>query len=299
MSDAPILHRDWLGWPGVIGLGPRRGYGQVGGLVVARPPNASSHRPPFNTREEQMRKLVLALAVLVVVAGVAEAQELTWRKDIQPIVQASCNACHGANAPVYEEWDLDRDKLTKQNLGPRMDTYALFMRHVVWPATGSMMRRLDDGKTAPDGKPGNMYGFLGGTDADRAKNLQTIKTGRRRRVESQPLDHARQRARDHEGATRQDQGQVLAGFFEARRHLCWQFMSHTGRGLGLPRVLHPLTAGGVRGRRHRRTGALIAAYRREGAWRSTSSARSRSAIPRRGRRTLRRWARRSARSMDG
>ena len=122
-----------------------------------------------------MWKLVLMLSVLVVVIGAAEAQELTWRKDIQPIVQANCNACHGSNAPIYEEWNLDRDKWTKQNIGPRMDTYALFMRHVVWPATGSMMRRLDDGKTVPDGKPGNIYRFLGATDADRAKNLQGIK----------------------------------------------------------------------------------------------------------------------------
>ena len=37
------------------------------------------------------------------------------------------------------------------------------------------MRRLDDGKGAPGGKPGNMFEFLGGTSEERAKNLQTIK----------------------------------------------------------------------------------------------------------------------------
>jgi hypothetical protein len=55
-----------------------------------------------------------------------------------------------------------------------MDTYANFMNYVVWPATGAMMRRLDDGANA-GGKPGNMYKHLGETDAERAKNLQTIK----------------------------------------------------------------------------------------------------------------------------
>ena len=122
-----------------------------------------------------MRKVVFAIAVLVFLSTTADAQDLTWRKDVQPIVQAHCSACHGPNAPVYEEWNLDREKWTKQNVGPRLDTHALFMRHVVWPATGSVMRRLDDGKDTPGGKPGNMYDFLGGTDPERAKNLQTIK----------------------------------------------------------------------------------------------------------------------------
>jgi hypothetical protein len=121
-----------------------------------------------------MRTLAIAIIGLALAAGTADAQDLTWRKDVQPIVQANCGACHGSAAPFYEEWNLDRDKWTKQSTGPRMETYPDFMRHVVWPATGSVMRRLDDGKSA-DGKPGNMYQFLGGTDAERAKNLATIK----------------------------------------------------------------------------------------------------------------------------
>ena len=117
----------------------------------------------------------LTIAFVLALGSAAAAQDLTWRKDVQPMVQAACGACHGANAPVYEEWNLDREKWTKQNLGPRMDKYEYFMRHVVWPATGSLMRRLDDGKNA-GGKPGNMHMFLGATDAERAKNLQTVKT---------------------------------------------------------------------------------------------------------------------------
>ncbi|MGB3426829.1 MAG: cytochrome C, partial [Burkholderiaceae bacterium] len=52
--------------------------------------------------------------------------------------------------------------------------YPHFMSYVVWPASGAMMRRLDDGKAA-GGKPGNMYAFLGANDEERAKNLATIK----------------------------------------------------------------------------------------------------------------------------
>ena len=47
--------------------------------------------------------------------------------------------------------------------------------YVIWPATGALMRRLDDGKSGANGKPGNMYENLGDTDAERAANLAKIK----------------------------------------------------------------------------------------------------------------------------
>jgi len=37
------------------------------------------------------------------------------------------------------------------------------------------MRRLDDGKNTKNGKPGNMYESLGGTEPERAANLKVIK----------------------------------------------------------------------------------------------------------------------------
>jgi len=115
-----------------------------------------------------------ALALGGLCASVA-AQDLTWRKDIQPMIKDRCGGCHGASAPSYEEWNLDRKNFEDKKIGPRMDNYTDFMRHVVWPATGSMARRLDDGKNA-DGKPGNMHAFLGSTDQDRARNLATLKS---------------------------------------------------------------------------------------------------------------------------
>jgi hypothetical protein len=118
-----------------------------------------------------LRLTVLAVA-LSGVAMPAGAQEVTWRKDIQPIVAAKCGACHGPNQPEFAEWMVQREK--NKNLAPRMDTYAHFMNYVVWPATGAMMRRLDDGKAA-GGKPGNMYMFLGSDDKERAANLAKIK----------------------------------------------------------------------------------------------------------------------------
>jgi hypothetical protein len=40
---------------------------------------------------------------------------------------------------------------------------------------GALMRRLDDGKNTKDGKPGNMHLNLGGTDAERAANLELFR----------------------------------------------------------------------------------------------------------------------------
>ena len=122
-----------------------------------------------------MRFAPAVLAAALAFAATAQGQEPTWRKDVEPIVKSKCAACHGAGAPVYEDWNLDRKTFEARNVGPRMESYPDFMRHVVWPATGSVMRRLDDGKSA-GGKPGNMYAYLGASDEERARNLATIKS---------------------------------------------------------------------------------------------------------------------------
>jgi hypothetical protein len=112
----------------------------------------------------------------VLFAGIiasAGAQDLTWRKDIQPLITAKCALCHDAKHPGFADWNVQR--VSKKELSPRLDAYPNFMNHVVWPETGAIMRRLDDGKGAPGAKPGNMYAFLGADDAERGKNLQTIK----------------------------------------------------------------------------------------------------------------------------
>src|SRR3970282_197327 len=62
-----------------------------------------------------------------------------------------------------------------QMKGPRMDTYADLISFVGWPDTGAIMRRLDDGKGAGGGKPGNMYKQLGATEQERQKNLNLFK----------------------------------------------------------------------------------------------------------------------------
>jgi mono/diheme cytochrome c family protein len=120
-----------------------------------------------------MQRTALTMLALAMFSAPAAAADPTWQKDVGPLIAAKCGACHGASAPEYNDWmQLGDEKRAK--VAPRMDTYPHFMSYVVWPATGAMMRRLDDGKAA-GGKPGNMYMFLGSNEEERAKNLATIK----------------------------------------------------------------------------------------------------------------------------
>lgn len=57
-----------------------------------------------------------------------------------------------------------------------MDIYANMLAFVGWPDTGALMRRLDDGKNAKDGKPSNMYENLGVDETKRQNNLALFKT---------------------------------------------------------------------------------------------------------------------------
>jgi mono/diheme cytochrome c family protein len=102
------------------------------------------------------------------------AAETTYTKDIKPLFEAKCVGCHGAASPSLAEFLNDQKKFTAAMKGPRMDSYADMIMLVGWPDTGAVMRRLDDGKSA-GGKPGNMYQYLGTTDEERQKNLQTFK----------------------------------------------------------------------------------------------------------------------------
>lgn len=121
-----------------------------------------------------MRAIVLFLVSIVLMVP-AFAQQPTYRKDIRPLVGAKCVACHGVNSPYYGEFAENKDKYKAMNQGPRIDTYPNLLFFVAWPDTGAIMRRLDDGKNTKDGKPGNMYAFLGATEDERQNNLALFK----------------------------------------------------------------------------------------------------------------------------
>jgi mono/diheme cytochrome c family protein len=127
----------------------------------------------------KMSKMFLGVLFLMVfVAGSAFAaatDAVTYEKDIKKILSAQCLSCHGSDAPTMTEFKKDEEKFKKAMKGPRADTYADLMVMVNGSDTGALMRRLDDGKNTANGKPGNMYEYLGGTNEEKVKNLEAIK----------------------------------------------------------------------------------------------------------------------------
>ena len=61
---------------------------------------------------------LLATFALSSLSLAAAAQDLTWRKDIAPLVKEQCGACHGASVPSYEDWNLDRKNFEAKKIGP-------------------------------------------------------------------------------------------------------------------------------------------------------------------------------------
>jgi hypothetical protein len=125
--------------------------------------------------EDEMLRIIVALFLLAGVSVASWAQDITYRKHIRPLWEQKCAVCHGAGAPYLGEFDENKKKFEALLKGPRMDTYADLISFIGWPDTGAIMRRLDDGKSAAGGKPGNMYQYLGTTEEERQKNLNLFK----------------------------------------------------------------------------------------------------------------------------
>ena len=125
-----------------------------------------------------MKLNLLASAICAAIALPALAADVTYRKDVAPMVKKYCAECHSvaAEAPSMAEFKLDEEKYKKAKVGPLTDTYEHLLQLVNGNSTGALMRRTDDG-TNPfaKGKPGNMYKYLGETDAERAANLVVLK----------------------------------------------------------------------------------------------------------------------------
>jgi len=95
---------------------------------------------------------------------------------IKPIFVKKCLACHGEESPEHHEFETNMKKYLSEDIGPRMDNYTYMTSFIVWPGTGTLMRRLDDGQDNGSGKPGNMYQYLGDTEGERQDNLKVFKS---------------------------------------------------------------------------------------------------------------------------
>lgn len=114
----------------------------------------------------------------VMVAPAMAQQDVSYRKDVAPMMKKYCSECHAPpDSPSYADFKLDEEKWKKAKVGPRLDTYEHVVVLVAYPGTGAFMRRLDDGThELAGGKPGNMYKHLGETEAERKANLATLKS---------------------------------------------------------------------------------------------------------------------------
>lgn len=124
-----------------------------------------------------MKKVMMSvIAVTLLLASSAWSEEVIYRTHIKPVFDSKCLACHGVNsAPEYYAFKEEQAKWISMGQGMRMDTYSHLIFYTAWPDTGSLMRRLDDGKNTKDGKPGNMYKYLGRDEDERQKNLKLFK----------------------------------------------------------------------------------------------------------------------------
>lgn len=125
-----------------------------------------------------IKGMLIAVSFFMVTMGFAVGEEkevVTYEKDVKSIISKGCLSCHGSDAPTIEEFNKNKEGFKQKNKGPRMDTYENLMIFVNGTDTGALMRRLDDGKKNPNGKPGNMYLWVGKTDSERVENLSIIK----------------------------------------------------------------------------------------------------------------------------
>lgn len=117
----------------------------------------------------------LAAVMLSLATASTAASEISYREHISPLWESRCATCHGAGSPYLGQFEEEPERYERDLIGPRMDTYADLVLFVAWPDTGALMRRLDDGTSAADGKAGNMYEHLGADEAERQRNLATVK----------------------------------------------------------------------------------------------------------------------------
>lgn len=123
--------------------------------------------------------LRLLLATGIALAGVAAyaspreqaADAVTWNGSVQAVWQERCAQCHGADSPSATAFEADEEAWIARGKGPRMASHAEIVQFVVWPDTGALMRRLDDGRNTEDGQPGSMYLYLGEDEDERQRNL--------------------------------------------------------------------------------------------------------------------------------
>jgi mono/diheme cytochrome c family protein len=119
--------------------------------------------------------LLVAAGALAALSGGAAADPVTYENTVKKLVAERCAGCHISGAPSMSEFQNNKEAWTKKFKGPSMADYKSVMVMVNGSDAGALMRRLDDGKNTKDGKPGNMYNYLGKDAHERAERLEKVK----------------------------------------------------------------------------------------------------------------------------
>jgi mono/diheme cytochrome c family protein len=119
--------------------------------------------------------LLIAAGAAAALSGAASAQSVTYENTVKKIIAERCAACHISGAPSMAEFQANKASWEKKFKGPKMDNYANLVVMVNGSDAGALMRRLDDGKSTKDGKPGNMHNYLGKDSNERAERLAKMK----------------------------------------------------------------------------------------------------------------------------
>jgi hypothetical protein len=122
-----------------------------------------------------MKNLFFIISLMVFFVPAVVRAQVVYQKDIRPLFDSKCSMCHGPKSPLVDDFKKEKEKYTKENKGPRMDSYPLLLEFVKGKDAGAIMRRLDDGQNKGDKKPGNMYIYLGKDEEERQKNLKGFK----------------------------------------------------------------------------------------------------------------------------
>ena len=121
--------------------------------------------------------LLAAAAAITWLSGAAAADSVTYDNTIKKLFAERCANCHSSakGAPSMEEFNKDKAAYAKKFKGPKLDDYDSVMIMVNGTDAGALMRRLDDGKNTKEGKPGNMYNYLGNNAEERANRFAKVK----------------------------------------------------------------------------------------------------------------------------
>lgn len=120
-------------------------------------------------------KIAASIVTLLTLTSLPATAEVSYRNDIVPMLKAQCLRCHDDASPPLVQFKTDEAAYKSEVRGPRLSSYMDLTALIVWPDTGALMRRLDDGRHTADNKPGNMYRYLGQNEAERQANLSLIK----------------------------------------------------------------------------------------------------------------------------